>query len=147
MFILGPSDVPTAGFMYFYKIQFGVASVNWSYYLNVAGGSNTFYCESLLSADTTMIYSFFVFGTSPTANLFFFTFMVADGSTSRTRYQLFSGCEGVYGAVLNGNYIFVLSQTSSSTNIVMVNTVTNAISVYGAGSKLYGITVDPSTGM
>ena len=147
LFILGPSDAPTAGFLYFYKIQFGAASVDWSYVLSATGGSNIFYCESLLSADTTMIYSFFVFGTSPTAKLFFFTFMAADGSISGTRYQLFSGCEGVFGAVLNGNYIFVLSQKTSSTYMVVVNIVTNAISVYGFGSRLYGITVEPSTGM
>ena len=82
--------------LYFYKITFGNTAVDWANKLQCPSGiCSTSYASSILSSDSTSIYSFFPFGF--TSLLYFLTFSVADGSIVGSWYKSVAEWGYVYG--------------------------------------------------
>ena len=104
--------------LFIYKITFGSTSVNWAKTMICPSGSWTAgFWESILSSDSTKIYSLFTYGSS---NYFYFTtFANSDGSILSSRYKSSIAWGAVYSATLNGDYIIAPTSCSSYTLVVL----------------------------
>ena len=104
--MLGVDDpsVSTLGNLHLQKVTFLKTSVDWSNLLLCSSsGWSSFLSESWLSEDSSVIYSFFVFGT--TKYLYFVTLSVSNGNVASTRYKSSITVFYVSGLVLKDDYL------------------------------------------
>ena len=88
------------------KITFSTTSVNWVNTLTCSSLPWTaFYSESLLSTDSSAIYSLFIYRISSVAYLYFASLDAFSGNVIGSRYKSDNSVGNVYGSALNGNYI------------------------------------------
>ena len=87
-----------------YKITFSTPSVDWANKMLCASGTwTTYLSESLLSSDSSTIYSFFIYGSTQYA--YFASFLVSDGTVTGTRYKSSISWGYVFGSALSGGYV------------------------------------------
>ena len=139
-------DPSTPYKLHLFHATFSNTSPNWSWKLSCPSGtwlaSNS---ESLLSPDSSKIYSLFIYG-SGTKPLYLVTFSVFDGSVISNRYKSSIGWGGVFGSTIQGDYI-ISSVLCSSYWLLIYNTITNAFSIKSfTGTNLFGLAVEQWTG-
>ena len=100
-----------------YKITFSSISVDWANQILCDSGAwVSDLSESMLSSDGSIIYSFFLFGTSSsTKYLYFCGLSVSSGSVATSRSKSSAIISYLYGLTLNGDYI-VNSKSSADNN-------------------------------
>ena len=143
LFFLGAASASTKN-LQMYKINFLSISVDWAKQIICTETWPVFDSESVLSSDSSKIYSFFIFGAPSTTYLYFAGLSVSDGSVITTRYKSSADVNYLSGSALNGDYIIattyypslVMYSISSSTFII------KSFSGYG----LFGWGVEPSSG-
>ena len=124
------------------KITYGSSVTDWSNRIDWTGGiCDVSYSGSLLSRDSTAIYSFFPFGVTGNQYLYFVTLNSSDGSVLGSRYisSLKSTC--VYGITLADDFIAV-NFCYSSYAIMLYNTVTSQFTYRKFIDFIFQITTD-----
>ena len=123
-------------------------SINWStkFSWSITGSCTTFSAESLLSADKTKIYTFFING-----NLAYFaSLLVSTGSVSGSAYKSSISWTSINGLMLQkDNVIATLSCTLSPSSYVLIlfNTISNSFIIKASSSlSLYQLTEENAGG-
>ena len=126
-----------------YKITFISTLVNWAN--QIACPSGAWYAslsESVLSSDGSIVYSFFLFGSS--TYLYFCGLSVSDGSVATTRYKSSVGQSSVWGSALNGDYVVA---TTFYPSVVIYSISSSAFTIKSfSDNNIYGWGVEPSSG-
>ena len=128
--------------IHFYKVSSGSSSVDWANkILWTEGNCKSGLSESLLSTDSSLIYSFFIFGSAP--NMYFAIFNSSSGQSVGSIYKSSASWAGVCGSIQIDMYIFV---TSVWTNyyLMRLNKLTNEFVVFSTNPNfvLYFISQD-----
>ena len=142
-FFMLSNDPVTAYPLHFYKFKFSLTSPTWA--MSMPCSESVWYTgasESLLSSDSSKIYSFYSFGNL--LSLYFTTFVSSDGSILSTRYK--SGTYtcgtsgGAYGSVVMDNYIIT---SFWITYLVIIDITTNEFTIKETnGIKIYNLEID-----
>ena len=92
--------------LHMYMITFLSTAVDWANKIVYLGSWSASYSESILSSDSSLIYSYFTFGSN--RYLYFAGMSVLNGSVATTRYKSNTSVSNLWGASLNGDYIIKL---------------------------------------
>ena len=136
----GPSSPYT---LYMYKITFLSTVVNWANqmaWLSGTWAAND--SESLLSLDSSSIYWFFIYGSTP--YLYFAVLSVSDGSVGSTRYKSSIAVNQAFGSALNADYAVVSTNTPNS--LVIYSISSSILSIISTTSSIYGLNIEPTSG-
>ena len=132
--------------LHLYKATFLASNSDWILKiacpsLSCTGSSS----ESLLSSDSSKIYTFFIYGGS-THYLYHAALAVADGAMVSSRYRSDVECVGVIGSAMRGNNIIATVKWSTS-GLMMFDLITGIFNFKTiTGTTLYGWGVEQSTG-
>ena len=131
--------------LHFYKAGFGGNSIVWGNKINwnLALWSVS-YSESLISEDSSKIYSFVSFGGTP-LNMYFTTFSAIGGNVVGNRYKSNIAWGAVYGSTLNDEYIIITASCTPFDQLIVYSTVTSIFSTKQFSNSLYQTIVDPNS--
>ena len=132
--------------LHLYKATFLTSIPNWILKISCPSGTCTgSSSESLLSSDSSKIYTFFIYGGSA-HYLYHVALAVADGAMVSSRYRSDVECGGVMGSAMQGNSIIATVKWSTS-GLMMFDLTTEIFSFKTlTGTTLYGWGVEQSTG-
>ena len=120
-----------------FKITFGSSTSDWSKKILWPTNNWRLYpSESLLSQDSSLIYSFFSYGDP--SFWYFVKFNASDGNVIGSKYKSNLGCPWLIGSAQNGYYL-VASTFSTSAVLLFYNTITSTFSWKDYNGKLYQI--------
>ena len=101
------------------------------------------WAESLLNSDSSLIYSFSVFGNP--LKIYFTTFLLSNGSVIGNRYKSGITWYSISGSVLSGNYI-VTAVNLNPYSLLIYNVLTTQFTLYKfSGTFLGQISIDSSS--
>ena len=131
--------------MNFYKVTFGNTAVDFASKMACTSGLwESFYSDSIVSADGLKIYCTFVYGSA--MYLYFVTFNSADLNVASTRYKSTITWSSTWKSTLSGNYLGFIGEWSGQI-LFLFNLNTSEIIAFKANSiGLYGLTNNLSTG-
>ena len=132
---------------YFFKFTFGKTAADWANKMQwISGAWSTFVSEGILSSDSTLIYSFFSFGSS-NFYTYFAAFNVSNGNVMGTRYKS-SISWYVNKSTLTGIYVVAAVFCPSVSYLVIFDTSANSFTnmVTNSTIGLYDAKVDKSSG-
>ena len=121
-FLIG-YDSGSPSCLHMYKITFSYTVVDWANkILNSSGNWVECYSESILNADSSVIYSFFIFASSSNY-LYFAALSAASGNAVSTRYKSSVTVNNAYGSALNGDYVINLNTYNLSTILAVIKNI------------------------
>ena len=100
-FVLGAG---TGSALQMYKFTFSNTLVDWANKISCSSGSwSAFLSESILSADGSTIYSFFLYGQNP-FYAYFTGLSASNGGVTTSRYKSTGLVINLWGLALSGDY-------------------------------------------
>ena len=130
----------------FYKATFGNAFVDWGNKILCSTGTcYSTYSESIISSDSSKIYSFSTYGNTLTY-MYFVTFSTINGNVIGSRYKSNNIWGGIYGSTLNDANIVITASCSPFNQLIVYDTQTSVFIIKQFSSTLYQLTVDPNSG-
>ena len=132
--------------LHFWKLTFGSSAIDWSKTMTCSVGSCTSTnFESLLSSDSSKIYSIYAYGNPQ--YLYFITLNSTDGSVIGTRYKSTISWLNIYGSAEISNYLIVTIKLASSAALFVFDTTAIKFTFKSfSGTVLYQIAQDPTSG-
>ena len=120
---------PSTFDFHMYKVTFGSTAVNWANkILSISGMMMTVSnSDSILSKDSSYIYSFFTWG--GISYLYFMTFSVSDGSIYGSRYISSTTWTINNGLSLSGNYLASSTYCSTGYHVVLFYIPTSSFTI------------------
>ena len=147
LFIIG-SEISSPYSNYFLKFTFGNTTTDWTNKMSwVLGTWDTFISESILSSDSTSIYTFFTFGQSTSYYTYYAKFNFTNGAVIGTRYKS-SISWSVGKSASTGNYIFLLAYCSNNWYFMIFDTLTTTFTnmVTNSTIDLKDVKIDQPSG-
>ena len=141
-FILG-ATFSSSNALHMYKFTFSRTEVDWANKIACIGSWSASDSESLISSDSSTIYSFFVFGS--THYLYFVTLSASNGSVTSARYKSNIYIYCLFSSALNADYAIAITYLPTSLIIYKISSSIFTIKNF-SGTILYGCGVEPSTG-
>ena len=133
-------------FVHVYKIKFSSTSLEWANKIEIYSQCwSVDYSESVLSDDSSTIYSFFVYGQT-LKSLYFTSFSASTGDVTSTRYKSsVSIAKLSWGIALSDDYIVANTEYYCYLIVYKISSSTFIIKSF-AGFALYRITSELPTG-
>ena len=139
-FFLGVDSTP--GNLHMYKITFLSTATDWANKIACSSGTwSSSNSMSILSADSSTIYSFFTFGSIQ--YLYFASLSASTGSATSTRYKSSISISNIWALALNGNYLVAI--TTSSASLIIYNISSETFTFKNWPLTLYWWGVESST--
>ena len=130
--------------MHMLKVTFGATSPDWANTMAWGSGTcSTYYSESLLSSDSTKIYSIFSF---QNWNLYITSFNVTDGSVIGSRYKSSITWKIAFGSALYGDYIAASVTCGTSWYVLLYNISTSTFLIRLFSGATYLVSLETSSG-
>ena len=139
---------PTSPFhLHFLKLTYGNSSPDRANKMLCASGTCTVLnSESILSSDSTYIYTTFTYG-STTQYMYLTTLKSSDGTVVGSRYRTSISIEGILGLTQQGDYLAWTSFYSTTYILTLWNTITFEFThKQFSGSYLYQVIVEATSG-
>ena len=131
--------------MFMYKVTYSSTSVNWASQIACITMWASTYSGSMLSEDKSIIYLYFMFGTSSSyIYLYFAALSASTGASIGTRYKSSTYMNYVFGSILKGDYILVTTDVPNSLVIYSLSASTFIIKTFA--NKNYCLGIEPSSG-
>ena len=133
--------------LHVYKINFSSTSLEWANKIeNNPWCSSAGDSESVLSGDSSTIYSFFLYGPSNLKSLYFTSFSASTGNVASTRYKSSVSIARIsWGIALSGDYIVANTEYYCYLIVYKISSSTFIIKSF-SGFAIYRITTELSTG-